>query len=226
MLEIGAIRKSNSPWINTVVLVRKKDGSLRFCIDLCRLNSHTIKDAYSLPRIDETLDCLGGLIIFTSLDLKSGYWQVEMDEMSKQLTPFTVGPLSFYECERMPFGLTNAPATFQRLMESCLGDLHLNWCIIYLDDIIVFSKTPKKHIERLKGVFTKLVVAGLKMKPKKCEFFKSKIAYLGHIDSSKGIETDPNRGVLCLISFAHIYSHLNYGLPIWGPMASRNLLMS
>ena len=118
------------------------------------------KDAYSLPRIDETLDCLGGSIIFTSLDLKSGYWQVEMDKMSK-LTAFTVGPFGFYECERMPFGLTNAPATFQRLMESCLGELHLNWCIIYLDDIIVFSKTPKEHIERLRGVFIKLVAAGL-----------------------------------------------------------------
>ena len=110
---------------------------------------------YSLPRIEEILDCLGGSIIFTSLDLKSGYWQVEMDEMSKQLTAFTVGPLGFYECERMPFGLTSAPVTFQRLMESCLGDLHLNWCIIYLDDIIVFSKTLVEHIERLRGVFAK-----------------------------------------------------------------------
>ena len=143
MLEIGAIRKSNSPWASAVVLVRKKDGSLIFCIDLRKLNSCTIKDAYSLPRIDETLDCLGGSIIFSSLDLKSAYWQVEMDEMSKQLMAFTVGPLGFYKCERMLFGLTNAPATFQRLMESCLGELHLNWCIIYLDDIIVFSRMPK-----------------------------------------------------------------------------------
>ena len=192
MLEIGAIRKSNSPWASAVVLVRKKDGSLRFCIDLHKLNARTIKDAYSLPRIDETLDCLGGSVIFTLLDLKSGYWQIEMDEMSKQLTAFTVGPLGFYECERMPFGLTNAPATFQRLMESCLGDLHLNWCIIYVNDIIVFSETPKEHI-RLRGVFSKLVQAGLKLKPKKCEFFKSRISYLGHIVSSSGIETDPRK---------------------------------
>ena len=193
MLEIGAIRKSNSPWASAVVLVRKKDGSLRFCIDLCKLNSHTIKDAYSLPRIDETLDCLGGSIIFSSLDLKGGYWHVEMDEMSKQLMAFMVGPLGFYECERMLFGLTNAPATFQRLMESCLGELYLNWCIIYLDDIIVFSRTPKEHKERLKGVFNKLVQAGLKLKPTKCEFFKSKTSYLGHIVSSKGIEMDPKK---------------------------------
>ena len=112
MIEVGAIRKSNSPWASAVVLVRKKDGSLRFCIDLHKLNARTIKDAYSLPRIDEMLDCLGGVMIFTSLDLKSGYWQVEMEEGSKPLTAFTVGPLGFYECKRMPFGLTNAPATF------------------------------------------------------------------------------------------------------------------
>ena len=149
MVEIGAIRKSNSPWASAVVLVRKKDGSLRFCIDLRHLNNRTIKDAYSLPRIEETLDCLNGAKIFTSLDLKSGYWQVEIEEESKPLTAFTVGPLGFFECERMPFGLTNAPATFQRLMESCLGDLHLNWCIIYLDDIIVFSETPGEHVKRL-----------------------------------------------------------------------------
>ena len=147
MIQVGAIRHSSSPWASAVVLVRKKNGSLCFCIDLRRLNARTIKDAYSLPCIDETLDCLGGAIIFTSLDLKRGYWQVEMDEESKALTAFTVGPLGFYECERMPFGLTNAPATFQCLMESCLGELHLNRCIIYLDDIIVFSKTPEEHLE-------------------------------------------------------------------------------
>ena len=193
MIEVGAIRKSNSPWASAVVLVRKKDGSLRFCIDLRKLNACTIKYAYSLPRIDATLDCLGGVTIFTSLDLKSGYWQVEMEEESKPLTAFTVGPLGFYECERMPFGLTNAPATFQHLMENCLGELHLSWCIIYLDDIIVFSDNPKDHLRRLKGVFDKLEKAGLKLKPKKCKFFKTKITYLGHIVSAKGIETDPKK---------------------------------
>ena len=101
-----------------------------------------MKDAYSLPRIDEMLDCLNRAQWFTSLDLKSGYWQVELDKDSKALTAFTVGPLGFYQCECMPFGLTNVPATFQRLMESCLGDMHLKWVIIYLDDSIIFSKTP------------------------------------------------------------------------------------
>ena len=190
MIQVGAIRHSNSTWASAIVLVRKKDGSLQFCIDLCHLNARTIKDAYSLPRIDETLGCLGGASIFTSLDLKSGYWQVKMDEESKPLTAFTVGPLGFYECERMPFDLTNAPTTFQCLLESGLGELHLNWCIIYLDDIIVFSKTPKEHLQRLHGVFGKLAQAGLKSKPSKCEFFKS---YLGHIVSAKTLRLIPKR---------------------------------
>ena len=123
MLDIGAIRCSNSPWASPVVLVHKKDGSLRFCIDLRKLNAWTVKDAYSLLHIEDTLDSLNGACIFTSLDLKSGYWQVELDKESIPLTAFTVGPLGFYKCVRMPFGLTNAPATFQKLMESCLGEL-------------------------------------------------------------------------------------------------------
>ena len=155
MEDIGAIQRSNSPWASPVVLVKKKDGTLRFCIDLRKLNSRTIKDVYSLPRIKESLDCLNGACIFSLLDLKSGYWQVELDDESIPLTAFTVGPLGFYECFRMPFGLTNAPATFQCLMESCLGEMHLNWCIIYLDDVIIFSKTPDKHIERLRGILQK-----------------------------------------------------------------------
>ena len=193
MIQVSTIRHTNSPWASVVVLVRKKDGSLRFCIDQRRLNAHTIKDAYSLPHIDETLDCLGGAIIFTSFDLKIGYWQVKMDKEFKPLTAFTVSPLGFYECKRMPFGPTNAPVTFQCLMESCLGELHLSWCIIYLDDIIVFSKTSEEHLKRLSGVFEKLAKAGLKLKPSKYEFFKSKIAYLGHIVSTKGIKTDPKK---------------------------------
>ena len=193
MLDIGAIHKSHSPWASAVVLVCKKDGGLRFCIDLRKLNEQTIKDAYSLPRIDEMLDSLQGSQWFSSLDLKSGYWQVEMDEESKPLTAFTVGLLGFYECKRMPFGLTNAPATFQRLMENCLGDLNLHWCIIYLDDIVIFSKDPASHLERLEAVFQKLEEAGLKLKPSKCELFWRKLAYLGHVISAKGVATDEGK---------------------------------
>ena len=126
MVEVGAIRRSFSPWVSAVVLVRKKDGGLRFCIDLNKLNNRTVKDGYSLPCIEDTLDCLHGAVWFSTLDLKSGYWQVELEEEAKPLTAFTMGPLGFWECECMPFGLTNAPSTFQRLMESCLGELHLN----------------------------------------------------------------------------------------------------
>ena len=175
------------------MLVCKKDGSLQFCIDLRKLNNQTIKEAQSLPRIEDSFDCLDGATIFTSLGLQSGYWQVEMTEDSKPLTAFTVGPLGFYGCVQMPFGLTNAPATFQQLMETCLGELHLKWCIIYLDEIIVFSKTPEEHIERLRSVFEKLAAAGLKLKLSKCEFFKSRVTYLGHIVSNNSIETDPKK---------------------------------
>ena len=190
MFKVG---KSVSLWASPVVLVRKKDGSLRFCIDLRKLNSRTIKGAYSLPQIEKLLDCLNEAVIFTSLDLKAGYWQIEMDEDSIPLTTFTVGPLGFYECVRMPFGLTNVPATFQRLMESCLGDLHLKYCIIYLDDIIIFSKTPGEHLKRLQSVFEKLDEAGLRLKPGKCEFFRLQLEYLGHVVSKEGIETNPKK---------------------------------
>ena len=116
-----------------------------------------------------------------------------MDEESKLLTAFTVGPLGFYECKMMPFGLTNAPDTFQRLMETCLGDLNLHWCIIYLDDIVIFSKDLASHLERLEAVFQKLEEAGLKLKPSKCELFWRQLAYLGHVISAKGVATDEDK---------------------------------
>ena len=167
MLDIGTIQKVHSPWVSTVVLVWKKDGNLRFCIDFRKLNNQTIKDEYLLPLIDKTLDSLQGSQWFSSLNLKSGYWQVKMDEKSKPLTAFTVGALGFYKHKRMPLRLPNAPATFQRLMETCLRDLNLHWCIIYLDDIVIFSKDLTSHLERLEAVFQKLEEAGLKLKPSK-----------------------------------------------------------
>ena len=157
------------------------------------MNNRTGKDGYLLCRIEDTLDCLHGAVWFSTLDLKSGYWQVELEEEAKPLTAFTVGPLGFWECECMPFGLTNAPATFQRLLECCLGELHLNWYIVYLDDIIFFSRTPEEHIHRLRAVFEKLKAAGLKLKPLKCDFFKKEIKYLGHVVSEKGVSTDPDK---------------------------------
>ena len=165
MLDISAIWKSHSPWASLVVQVWKKDGSLRLCINLRKLNNQTIKDAYSLPHIDKTLNSLQGFQWFSSLDLKSGYWQVKMDEESKPLTTFTIVPFGFYKCDRIPFRLTNAPATFQLLMETCLRDLNLNWSIIYLDDIVIFSKDLASNLERLEVVSQKLEQAGLKLKP-------------------------------------------------------------
>ena len=148
MLDAGAIRPYNSPFSSNVVLVRKKDGSLRFCIYFRKLNSRTIRNAYMLPRIDSTMDTLIGAKYFSKLDLRSGYWQVEMSEKDKETTAFSIGNLGFYECNRMAFGLTNAPATFQRLMERCMGDLNLKECLIFLDDILIFSESFKEHIER------------------------------------------------------------------------------
>ena len=193
MLDLGAIRPSNSPWASAIVLVRKKDGRLRFCIDLRKLNNRTVKDAYSLPRIESILDSLGGAQIFSTLDLKAGYWQVEMAEECKAYTAFTCGPLGFYESDTMPFGATNAPATFQRLMHDCLGELNMNWCIVYLDDIIIFSDTKEEHLKRLEAVFQKLCAAGLKLKPSKCFFFREEIEYLGQVVSGKGISTNPKK---------------------------------
>ena len=118
---------------------------------------------------------------------------MEIEEESKQYTAFTLGPPGFFECNRMPFGATNAPATFQILMKSCLGDLNLNWCIIYLDDVVVYAPTVKEHLKGLEGVFQKLKSAGLKLKPTKCELFKQSISYLGHVVSEEGVQTDPKK---------------------------------
>lgn len=193
MLESDAIRPSESPFSSNVVLVRKKDGSLRFCIDFRKLNNRTIRDAYMLPRIDDTIDSLIGARYFSKLDLRSGYWQVEMEEADKQKTAFSVGSLGFFECNRMAFGLTNAPATFQRLMERCMGELNLRECLIFLDDILIFSETFEEHIKRIEAVFSRLQQHGLKLKPSKCEFFKNSVTYLGHVVSEHGVETDPDK---------------------------------
>ena len=135
MLESGTIRPSQSAWCNTVVLIRKKDGSLLFCNDFCCLNACTKKDSYPLPRIQEALESLVGDGHFSCLDLKSGFWQIQMEEASKQYTAFTVGNLRFFECDCMPFGLCNVPVTFQRLMQNFLDELNLIYC---LDNLIMF----------------------------------------------------------------------------------------
>ena len=187
MLDAGVIRPSNSPWCNAVVLVRKKDRSLHFCIDFRKLNSLMVKDSHPLPRICETLESLAGVAHYTTIDMNSGFWQVPMDDESKQYTAFTLGSMGLYECECMPFGLCNAPPTFQRLMLNCLGELNLTYCLIYLDDVIIFSHTEKEHLERMRVVFDRLREHGLKLKPSKCEVFWTEINYLAHHVSKEGV---------------------------------------
>ena len=191
LLSSGMIRKSRSPWSSNVVLCRKKDGKLRMCVDYRQLNQRTVKDNYALPRIDEILDALQGNSYFTVLDMKAGYHQISVLEEHKQRTAFTVGPLGFYEYNRMPFGLVNAPATYQRLMEDCFDGLNLNICFIYLDDLIIFSKSYDEHVDRLRQVFDRIRTEGLKLSPSKCHFFKSKVKYVGHIVSKEGLQPDP-----------------------------------
>ena len=148
LLNQGIIRKSSSPYASAVVTVRKKDGSIRLCVDYRLLNSRTIKDAYPLPRIEETLDLLNGAKYFSSIDLAQGYHQVAMEEKDIHNTAFRVGSGGLYEYLRMPFGLCNSPATFQRLMEVCLSEENFETLVLYLDDILVFSRTIEEHIQR------------------------------------------------------------------------------
>ena len=133
-------------WCNTIVLVRKKDGDLCFCIDFCHLNAYKKKDSYPLLRIQEVLESLVGAGHFSCLDLKLGFWQIKMEVASKQYTIFTVGNLGFFNCDHMPFGLYNVLATFQQLMQNCLGKLNLIYCLIYLDDIIILLQTAEEHL--------------------------------------------------------------------------------
>ena len=180
MVDGGAIRPSQSPWCNAVVLVRKKDGSLCFCIDFQHLNAKTKNDSYPLSWMQETMESMVGTRYFSCMDLKSGFWQVKMLEKARQYTVFTVGSMGMYEFLCMPYGLCNTPATFQRLMQNCLGELNLTYTLIYLDDVIVYSRTEEEHLTRLRAVFERFRESGLKLKPSKCNFFRTEINYLGH----------------------------------------------
>ena len=193
LLDMNVIRKSHSPWCSNVVLARKKDQSLRLCIDYRQLNQRTIKDSYALPRIEETLDCLAGSKFFSVLDMKSSYYQVEVEENHKQYTAFSVGSLGLFEYNRMPFGLTNSPATYQRLMEECFDSLNHKECVIFLDDIVVFFKAFDEHVERLNHVIKKIRESGMLLSRTKCHFCRHKANYLGHVISEQGVETDPSK---------------------------------
>jgi len=172
--------------------VKKKDGSLGYCVDYRKINSVTIKDAYPLPRIDACLDTLSGAKLFSAIDLRSSYPQVPMHEDDADKTTFIVRT-GTYRFRRVPFELCNAGSTFQRVMDLTLNGLNFNMCLVYLDDIIVYSADVGEHITRLEKLFERLRAASLKLKPSKCELLKSELSFLGHVVSSKGVGTDPEK---------------------------------
>ena len=188
----GLIEPSSAAWSSPVVLVKRKDGKLRFCIDYRKVNSNTIGDAYPLPRIDESLDALAGSKLFSTLDLLSGYWQIPLDEDARDKSTF-VTRNGLWRWRVMPFGLCSAPATFERLMERVLRGLHWKSLLLYLDDVIIFSSDMDSHIERLEVVLMRFRGANLKLKPSKCELFRREVRYLGHIVNEEGVSTDPEK---------------------------------
>lgn len=190
LLAAGIIKESRNPYASPIVLARKKNGQFRMCVDYRTLNRRTIPDQYIVPRIDDALDCLSGSRWFSVLDLRSGYYQIPMGEEDKEKTAF-ICPLGFFQFERMPQGITGAPATFQRLMEKAVRDMHMLKVIVYLDDLIVSGKTLEEHEQRLLKVITCLEEAGLKLSLDKCQFCRPQVTYVGHIVSERGITTDP-----------------------------------
>ena len=199
LLKDGKIRPSTSPYGAPVLFVKKKDGKLRMCIDYRALNSQTIQNRYALPRIDELFDRLHGAKVFSKLDLTSGYYQIAINPKDRYKTAFRTR-YGHYEFNVMPFGLTNAPATFQTLMNDIFRDL-LDVCVIvYLDDILVYSKNKEEHEQHLRQVLQRLKEHQLYAKLSKCTFFASSIEYLGHIADGDGLRPNP-RLVQALMDF-------------------------
>ena len=192
LLDHNIIRASKSRFASPIVLVRKKNGTLRMCVDYRILNARSLPDQYTVPLIRDAVDCLNGSSWFSVIDLKSGFYQIPMREEDKEKTAFTC-PLGFYEFQRMPQGIRGAPATFQRLMESCMSGINFLEALVYMDDIIVFAKSPEEMEVRLLKVLDRLHECGLKVSPEKCQFFCKSVKYLGHIVSESGVQTDPEK---------------------------------
>ena len=193
MLENGVIRPSISPYSSPLSIAIKKDGTPRICLDFRKINNITKNDAKAIPSVDEMIDLLHGKTTFSSLDLVQGFHQQELEESSKQFTAFNAGPLGLFEYQRLPFGIKNASASFQRMMEYVLSDLLPSTCLVYIDDVIVHSYTQAEHLQSLRKVFECLRFYNLKLKPSKCEFFKTELKFLGHIISDKGLKADPDK---------------------------------
>ena len=192
MLQHGIVEATSSPWASNVVLIKKPSGDWRFCVDFRQLNLCTVKDSYPLPRIDLCMDALGGAQWFTTLDLRSGYWQVALDPESAQKTAF-VTRKGVWKFNVLAFGLSNAPAIFQRVIDLVLTGLTWQVCLAFLDDIIVMSESFSQHIERLTLVFERLKTVGLKLNPGKCRLFQESVKFLGSIVSRAGIHPDPEK---------------------------------
>jgi len=192
MLRQGLIERSCSEWASNVVIVTKKDGTPRFCIDYRQLNNKTRKDAYPLPLIGECLDTLGGASWFSTFDLRAGYHQLALHPRDRHKTAFITRGGSF-QFKVLPFGLCGSPASFSRLMGLVMAGLNFAICLIYLDDIIVFSNDLDTHLQRLKQVLERLAAVNLKLKPSKCHLLQRQVLFLGHIVSHEGIGTDPKK---------------------------------
>lgn len=192
MLKRDVIEPSKSPWASPIVLVKKKDGTMRFCIDYRKVNQVVIKDAYPLPRTDECLDSLAGGKWFSCLDLNQGFFQVALHPDSREVTAFATSQ-GLYQFKVTPFGLVNSPSTFERLMEDVLRGLQWSECLLYIDDIIIPGANVEESLLRLEHVFSRLRDANLKLKPTKCILFQKSVKFLGHIVSEEGISTDPDK---------------------------------
>ena len=189
MLKGGIIKPSTSQWASPVVLAPKKDGTLRFCIDYRKLNAVTKRDAYPLPRMDDCLDSLGHANIFSTLDANWGYWHVPMQESDIEKTAFCTHE-GLFEFKRMPFGLTNAPATFQRALDIVLSKFKWKTALVYIDDVVIFSKSVEDHLRHVDEVLTALSTAGVSLRLRKSKFFTKTIEYLGHIVRPGTIEVN------------------------------------
>ena len=192
-LKQGIIRPSKSPYASQVVIVRKKTGEIRLCVDFRKLNAISIRDSFPLPRVEEALQAVQAAVWFSSFDLAQGYLQMAMEEEDIEKTAFRAGSSGLYEFTRMPFGLTNAGASFCRLMEMCIGDQQYITLLFYLDDICIFAETADQMLDRIEFVFSRLKEFNLKIKPKKSHFFQTSVTFLGHILSANGVSPNPEK---------------------------------